>query len=55
MADFLKEPCLSCKNARTSIRNVTDLYEKLLKCETCKKKEAQHEQKGNMSIAQADD
>lgn len=55
MTDFTKEPCLSCKNAKASIKNVADLYEKLLKCEACKKKEVQNEQKGNMSITKADD
>ena len=55
MANWSKEPCLSCEVAITAIPDVKSLIEALKKCEKCKRKEVQNEQEDNMSVTQTFD
>ena len=50
MANWSKEPCLSCEVAITEIPDVKSLIETLEKCEKCKRKEVQNEQEDNMPV-----
>lgn len=45
MERWTKEPCLSCEVAKKQIKDVTELYEALLKCKNCVQKRDMKETK----------